>query len=578
MKNFMLLIFLIYLNKSKDILYSHTNEDNNLYFVFTTFRHGARTAFNRIDYFGNYIPHTGTLTVYGGIQHLKIGLNYRKRYSNFLNMSFNPKEIYIRTSNAKRVIDSVYKELEGLFNKSIERKYFHIINGGASIHDLYNLNNEKHKEIHKYLASCKKKKRILFEYKETFYSEIAPILKDCYGISNPSYHGFCDSTIAAYYEYMYGNDKNNKIAKCGSENATKFYKLCFNEYNTYKGWNEYSSYIFYIFYQNLFEYMNNSVNGVNPLKMILIGGHGLNLVPFMNFLDELKIINRSHYPSYAYNIVIELRKYSNDFYLEFYYNDILKYNNTLYIFRTILDNSKYSNLYNYCGLPPYKISSNEKYVNKEIFNQFNKNESIIKETNDNQTNIKKNKQNSIQQKDIESNEKPHNKTFINESKNNLTKEVEIKKGQTTINNIQLGGIQNNENKFKESMLNEVNNESFSPNNFQRKEKIKNETILKDIAINKALLAIKIKYLRQNIYLVFYFLLISIFVIIVIKIGFIIFYFFFKNKRKEFINLFKIKTKKMNDYNINEINNISNIDEASGTKEDNNENKLFKNEK
>ena len=36
-------------------------------------------------------------------------------------------------------------------------------------------------------------------------------------------------------------------------------------------------------------------------------------------------------------------------YLEIYYNDILKYNKTLKAFENILNNSKYSNLYNFCG-------------------------------------------------------------------------------------------------------------------------------------------------------------------------------------------------------------------------------------
>ena len=33
----------------------------------------------------------------------------------------------------------------------------------------------------------------------------------------------------------------------------------------------------------------------------------------------------------------------------------MKYNETLKTFRDILDNSKYSNMYNYCGLPPWLI-------------------------------------------------------------------------------------------------------------------------------------------------------------------------------------------------------------------------------
>ena len=97
--------------------------------------------------------------------------------------------------------------------------------------------------------------------------------------------------------------------------------------------------------------MYNAINGTSRIKMMMIGGHDVTLGPFMDFLDGLKIIPRDHYPHYACNLVIELRKYNQDFYLEFYYNDILKYNNTLEKFKNILNNTKYSNLYNYCGIP-----------------------------------------------------------------------------------------------------------------------------------------------------------------------------------------------------------------------------------
>ena len=118
------------------------------------------------------------------------------------------------------------------------------------------------------------------------------------------------------------------------------YDFCYNWYNTFRGWDEYGAYMFYMFYQNIFEYMNMSINGEKSIKMIMIGGHDITVDKFMNFLDGLKIIPRNEYPHFSFNIVIELRKYNNNFYLEFYYNDILKYNNTLEIFKNALKVSK----------------------------------------------------------------------------------------------------------------------------------------------------------------------------------------------------------------------------------------------
>ena len=100
----------------------------------------------------------------------------------------------------------------------------------------------------------------------------------------------------------------------------------------------------------------------------------------------MNIIPRTHYLHYACNIVIELRKYDQDFYLEFYYNDILKYNKTFEKFKSILDNIKYSNLYNFCGIPSYLNNTNNA-TNQSINNQTVKNESKIEnvknETNSN---------------------------------------------------------------------------------------------------------------------------------------------------------------------------------------------------
>ena len=92
------LISLIALCHCADIMYNHTNKENNLFFVFTTFRHGARKPLSKLDYFGNSNYSAGALTKYGAIQHLEIGRNYRKRYSNFINISYDKNELYVRSS------------------------------------------------------------------------------------------------------------------------------------------------------------------------------------------------------------------------------------------------------------------------------------------------------------------------------------------------------------------------------------------------------------------------------------------------------------------------------------------------
>ena len=440
MSNIISLFILFLYIKCEEIIYNHTNEENNLYFVLTTFRHGARTNFLFIDSFWNTKFKVGELTKYGEQQHLEIGKKYRNRYSNFLNMSYDKNQMYIRSSDSKRVIISTEKELEGFFNKKIDSNGFDLIRSGLNSFNMYTLNNEIREEMKKYEKFCDKRRLDDNFYRKKFKDEINPILKECYNTKfTISLHVFCDNTISSYYQYTYENDTENKIGKCGKETANKIYQFCYDWYNSFRGWNEYEAYMFYIFYQYIFDYMNKAIKGTGPVKMIMIGGHETNIAEFMDFLDGLKIIERTVYPDFAFNIIIELRKYTNDYYLEIYYNDTLKYNNTLKTFQNLLNKSKYSNLYNYCGIPPWKEKEVEKFndsnlikyetiINKEteiinntkeIKNEMTEIYNIDKNKNKNK-NDTRNEQNIINENEktdiiINMNETEENKTVINEN-------------------------------------------------------------------------------------------------------------------------------------------------------------------
>ena len=444
------IILQIFFSQSQEKKYSHTNKENNLYIVFTTFRHGARKPMIPYDSFGNFELSIGELTKYGEFQNLEIGKKYRERYSNFVNMNFDENQFLIFTSDWKRVKESVEKQLEGFFNKKIiDNDIFNEVSGGINYFNLYNLNNEEKQELQKYLQYCRKKRKLDVDddYRKMFTNEIEPILKDCYGkYFTISLHLFCESVFPAYFQYKYDNDKNNKIGKCGKENAEKMYNFCYNWFNTFKEWHEYGAYFFYMFYQNIFNYMNKSINGSTPLKMIMIGGHENTLDKFMNFLDGLKIIERTEYPHFAFNIVIELRKYNNDFYLEFYYNDTLKYNNTLQDFQNVLNNSKYSNLYNYCGVPPWNQNENMK---KDSFN--NQNENIQTELISNE---------------IIQNEYINNENIKNE-KTDETNLIEDNQNRETIQT-QKENEENIQNNNKELILNEGINGNRTANSLKAK--------------------------------------------------------------------------------------------------------------
>ena len=110
---YLFLQFLFY--ECKDIIYNHTKQENNLYFVFTTFREGATTNYLILDSFGNLVSPIGTLTKYGEIQNLEIGKKYRSRYSNFLNMSFDNNQIIIQSSNVEKSIKFSREAIRRIF-------------------------------------------------------------------------------------------------------------------------------------------------------------------------------------------------------------------------------------------------------------------------------------------------------------------------------------------------------------------------------------------------------------------------------------------------------------------------------
>ena len=350
---FILFISLLFsLSSEADKYYNHTSEDENLYFVFSTYRHGARTTYYKTDYFGNDNPNPASLTPYGALQHFQIGQRYRERYANFLNLSFDDKQMYVRSSDSERVVISTLKELEGLFGRVIDKEYVDIITAGHNYWNLFQLNDTEHQELDKYVNYCNNKKRRRLPN----FGPIFPILQECFGArKNPNPAIFCDAVFSAYHDYAFGNDTENNIGRCGREKADKLFQFCINLKNSERpGWDENAAYMFYILFQNLFKYMFNAIEGTSDLKMVMIGGHDITLAPFMDFLNGLRIVPRNIYPFYAFNIVFELRKYSDEFYVEIYYIDVLKYNETLQTLMDTLDNSKYSNLYNMCGLPPWK--------------------------------------------------------------------------------------------------------------------------------------------------------------------------------------------------------------------------------
>jgi len=568
-------------------VYNHTNKENNLYFVFTTFRHGARKPLFGVDFFGNRNYSAGALTKYGKIQHLEIGRNYRKRYSNFVNISFDKNELYIRSSDVGRTIVSTEKELEGFFNKTIDRSNIVIARGGGHFMNLFHLDPKEQIEMNKYVASCSKRK-LSKNFRDIYNREIFPNVRKCYQMENITDYGmgmFCDSMISHYFDYSYGNETYNIISRCSKENIQKFYDFCVEQADAYRGWNEIGAYIFYMLFKHIFQNMDNYINGRSKIKMMMIGGHDVTVAPFMDFLNGLNIIPRTHYPHFACNIVIELRKYGQDFYLEFYYNDVLKYNNTLEKFKSILNNSKYSNLYNYCGIPSYFNNTNNS-TNQTINNQTVKNETKIEngknETNNTVNNQAIKNESKIENIKNETNLNINNQTVENiKNETNLTINNQIVRNESKIENAKNETISNLNNQTKKNgNVTQKENQSIN-NSTKEKERESKKVEIFENNPNKNLsnMANRTNILNNNISLIkenekksqgkkflqktfnyfaqkdknFYIMVICTFVVIVTLISFAIFVFIWrKNRKKRYIKFKETISKNVNPSNISII--------------------------
>ena len=95
-------------------------------FVYEHVRHGARgpsseyrSLFNNKTFYDEYAIHwdgDGELTLKGKMQHYILGIRNRNKYPNLFNYSsYNPEEILIHTTNSRRVKESAFNQILGMF-------------------------------------------------------------------------------------------------------------------------------------------------------------------------------------------------------------------------------------------------------------------------------------------------------------------------------------------------------------------------------------------------------------------------------------------------------------------------------
>ena len=385
--------------------YSH-KENDNLYFIFSIFRHGARAPMdkelhNNTDILGGKWNNKAELTSTGRKQHYMIGTKNKKRYSDFINNTYNPEEILIYSTCTDRTMSSAQCQLLGLYNglsytnelnfdditnntefdinlKSIippihlfkERKNYHT-------NLLFKRPKSKYETILQYSKFCPPMVKLInknYEDFETnpdidsfiyeFNKKYGDILKKKYNIdiftNRKELKGFCDAYISDYF------DENNKklLELFTSEgfNITDLLYECYYYHGYYlfeidgNGYAKNNSILSMstlmreiINIMNERKLKNNKYTSNKLPKYFLISSHDTSLVMIQLFF-KYAFGTQLDYPYLASNFVIELRKYNDIFFVEAYLNDFLKLNTSLEEFEEKILNISYDEKYviNYC--------------------------------------------------------------------------------------------------------------------------------------------------------------------------------------------------------------------------------------
>ena len=112
----------IFLFDILSLLLFNNSSNEKIIFAFQLNRHGARSPYsgvkNGIDVYKEKWIKNGELTDIGKRQLYLLGVKVRKRYIDefkLLSREYNPQEIYIRSTDHNRTIESIYSFLQGLY-------------------------------------------------------------------------------------------------------------------------------------------------------------------------------------------------------------------------------------------------------------------------------------------------------------------------------------------------------------------------------------------------------------------------------------------------------------------------------
>ena len=357
-------------------VYNHKSTDN-LFFVFQQSLHGARATvdgsiFNNTDILGGKWQKSAELTKVGKKQHYSIGKKNKLRYSKFLNGKYNPKEIQIYSTNYNSTIVSAQMQLLGLYDNISYSKYKNRdIRGDRKLKiklnkiippvNLYEYNDNKIKSKYEVIYHDKFKcplikenieknkieinnfesmNRILNHFNNKYYNIILNEFKLNITKTHEGFYNFCDAFISNYYD-----EDNNKLKLIELEknnknfNLTDILNICYEYNNNYYfviGGEKHAKLNGIIsmskIMQKITNIMKDKINNDiqkyknNQSPKFLLYSICVDTLTHMQMILKDTFNIEYEYMPYGSTQLFELRKYGDVFYVEIYYNDILKLN------------------------------------------------------------------------------------------------------------------------------------------------------------------------------------------------------------------------------------------------------------
>ena len=381
--------------------YNHISEEDNLFFIFLSFRHEARaplyTITDKTDMLGGEWNAKGELTNNGRKQLYEIGLETREKYEHFLSNDYDPKEIKIYSTNYDRTINSIQSLLLGLYNnvsyqifnftdfninknknnnKDIDLEYINSIIPGIK---LFEDNDEENMYIHNNINKKFKFERIFKNHFDCKY--MRKQFHRTWNKTNKIINSIVNKFIDNYYNILVKEFEN--IDSQEIKTAKGFYKFCDVYLSNYYEKNEnvlnkFKKYgksikeiknICDIYFYNHFIYVrnggyanNNGIISQSPTfkkmidwmevrsdqnnnfavaysepKLVLYSGHDSTLFELQSILNKSFNIDYEN-TQFGSTQLYEVRKYQDVYYVEIYYNDRLKMNITFDEFKNRIRN------------------------------------------------------------------------------------------------------------------------------------------------------------------------------------------------------------------------------------------------